>query len=49
MATLELATTILHDDINNFEKQGEVNLLRRIMEDTKVRKAKGATIRSRVR
>lgn len=47
-ANLEIATASLHDDIYNVGKQGEVNLLKRTIEDIKTRKARGATIRSRV-
>ena len=47
IARLEIATAILHEDIDNFEKQGEVNKLRHMMEGIETRKAKGASIRTR--
>ena len=47
MARLEIATTILHEDIGNFEKQGEVSKLRHMMEGINTRKAKWASIRVR--
>lgn len=48
-AKLEVATTSLHDDIYNVEKQGEVNQLENILKDIEIRKAKGAAIKSRVK
>ena len=49
LAKLEIATASLHEDINNFEKQGEVNRLREVMGTIESRKAKGAAVKSRVK
>ena len=48
-AKLELATASLHEDINNFEKQGEVNRLRVVMGIVESGKAKCDVVRYRVR
>lgn len=48
-ANLELATAVLHDDVYNMDKQGEVNRLWNMLEYIEGRKAKGAAIRSRVK
>ena len=47
--TLEVATANLHGDINNSEKQGEVNRLREVMGNIENRKPKGVAIRSRAK
>jgi hypothetical protein len=47
LAKLEVATVQLHGDINNFEKQGEVNRLREVIGKIETRKTKGAALRSR--
>jgi hypothetical protein len=47
LAKLEVATAHLHGDINNFEKQGEVNRLRDVLGKIETRKVKGAALRSR--
>ena len=39
LTNLEIATASSHGDINNFEKQGEVNRLRELREIVKSRKA----------
>ena len=49
LAKLEVATAHLHGDINNFEKQGEVNRLRELIGKIETRKAKGAALRSRTK
>lgn len=45
-AGLKLATTILHNNINNFDKQWEDNQLRRTMEEieTKTKTKKGKNV-----
>ena len=48
-AKLEVAMTNIHEDIHSFEKQREVNQLKNTMNNIETRKAKGATIRSRVK
>lgn len=48
-ANLERATARLHEDIHNEVKQGEVNKYRGIVEGIEDRKARGATIRARVK
>ena len=48
-ANLEVATIKLYEDIYNEELQGVTNMYRRILEDIETRKARGATIRSRVK
>ena len=48
-ANLEVATVRLHDDIHNVELQLEVNQYKRIIKEIETWKAKGATIRSRVK
>ena len=40
LAKLEVATANLHGDINNFEKQREVNRLREVMNKIETRKTK---------
>lgn len=49
LAKLEIDTASVHEDINNFEKQGEVNRLREVMGNIKTRIAKWIVIRSRVK
>ena len=49
LAKLEIATANLHEDINNFEKQGEVNKLREVMRSVETRKINGTALRSRVK
>ena len=49
LAKLEVATANLHKDINNFEKQGEVNRLREVMGSIETKKANEAALRSRVK
>ena len=39
LTNLEIATASSHGDINNFEKQGEVNRLRELREIVESRKA----------
>lgn len=41
MARLENVIAIMHEDIDNFEKQGEVSKLRHIMEVIETKKPKG--------
>ena len=48
-ANLEIAMARLYEDIHNEIKQGEVNKYRDITKEIKNRKAKGATIRARVK
>lgn len=48
-ANLESATARLHEDIYNEDKQGEVNKYKNIIEGIETRKARGATIRARVK
>ena len=47
-ANLELATATLHEDFYNVDKQEEVNQLMRAMKEIETKKARRATIRSRV-
>ena len=49
MARLENAIAIIHEDIDNFEKQGEVKKLRHIIEGIETRKVKGTSISARSR
>ena len=49
MARFEIATVILHEDIDNFEKQGEVSKLRHIMKGIETMKVKKASISSKSR
>jgi hypothetical protein len=49
LAKLELATAKLDEDINNFEKQGEVNRLKEAIENVETMKTKGTALRSRVK
>ena len=49
LAKLEIASANLHEDINNFEKQGEVSRLEEIMKGIETRKARGAALRSRLK
>ena len=46
---METATARLHEDIYDLDKQGEVNKFKRIIEEIETRKARGATIRARVK
>jgi exonuclease III len=48
-ANLEVATAKLHDDIHNEVVQGEANMFKRILEEIETRKARGATVRARVK
>ena len=48
-ANLETATARLHEDIYDRDKQGEVNKYKSIIEGIETRKARGATIRARVK
>ena len=48
-AKLEIAIASLHEDIYNMEKQGEVSRLNNILEEIVTWKARGATIRTRVK
>ena len=48
-ANLEVATGQLHDDIYNVELQGKVNQIKHSLEEIEARKARGATIRARVK
>ena len=48
-ANLETTTARLHEDIHNEDKQGEVNRYKGIIEGIEDRKARGATIRARVK
>ena len=49
LAKLEVATANLHRDINNFQKQWEVNRLREVMKNIETRKTKNTALRSRVK
>jgi hypothetical protein len=49
LAKLKIAMAKLHENINNFEKQGKLNKLNEIIENIKIRRAKGAVLRSRVK
>ena len=49
LVKLEIATANLHDDINNFEKQGEVSRLKKIIGRVESGKANGTAIRARVK
>lgn len=46
---LEMASTVLHDNIYNVDKQGEVNQLRNKLKEIKTIKCKGVAIKSRVK
>ena len=46
---LELATATLHEDMYDVDKQGEVNRLKRDLDEIETRKARGAAIQSRVK
>ena len=48
-ANLERAIAVLHEDVYNEAKQGEVNKLRHKVEEIETRKARGAVVRSRVK
>lgn len=48
-ANLEVATAKLHDDFHNEELQGVADMYKRTLEEIETRKARGATIRSRVK
>ena len=48
-AKLEVATTALHDDIHNFDKQIEVERLRHIIGEIDNRKTRRAAVRTRVK
>ena len=48
-ANLEVATAQLHDDMYNEEVQGKVSRIKRSLEKIEARKARGATIRARVK
>ena len=48
-ANLETATAQLHEDIHNTEKQGEVNKYKSIIDGIEDKKARGATIRAKVK
>lgn len=43
-ASLEVVTTILHGDIYDVAKQGEVSRLKMIVEELETRKARGVSI-----
>lgn len=49
LAKLKVVITNLHGDINNFDKQGEVNRLREVLGNIEARKSKEAALRSRVK
>lgn len=49
MARFEIVAVILHEDIDNFEKQGEVSKLKLVMEGIETTKVKGTSIRSKSR
>ena len=46
---LEPATTRLHEDVYDMDKQGEVNKYKNIIEGIETRKARGVIIRARVK
>ena len=46
---LELATATLHEDMYDVDKQGEVNRLKRDLDEIETRKARGEAIQSRVK
>ena len=48
-AKLEMTIVSFHEDIYNIDKQGEVSRLNNILEKLETRKARGATIRARVK
>ena len=48
-ANLQIAIATLHDDIYNIDKQKEVSRLNNILGEIDDRKARGATIRARVK
>ena len=48
-ANLEVVTAKLHDDVYNEELQGVANMHKRTLEEIETKKARGATIRSRVK
>ena len=48
-AKLEVSIAALHEDVYNVDKQGEVSRLNNILEEIETRKARGATIRARVK
>jgi len=49
LAKLEIATAKLHENINNFEKQGKLNRLNEIIENIKIRRVERAVLRSRIK
>lgn len=49
LAKLEIATANIYEDINNFQKQGDVNRLKEVMENIETRKAKRVVLRSRIK
>lgn len=49
LAELELTTVKLHEDINNFERQGEINRLKGVVKNIETRKAIGTALRSRIK
>lgn len=48
-AKLEVVVAILHEYVYNVYKQGVVNQLKQNLEEIEIMKAKGATIRARVK
>ena len=48
-AKLEVAVATLHEDVYNIDKQGVVSQLQQCLEEIEIRKARGATIRARVK
>ena len=48
-ARLEVALATLHEDVYDAGKQGEVSRLTKVMEELESKKARGATIRARVK
>jgi hypothetical protein len=48
-ANLKLATATLHEDVYDVDKQGQVNRLKKDMDEIETKKARGAAIRSRVK
>ena len=46
---LEVATTELHNDIYNIDLQGKVGKYKHLLEESDMRKVKGAVVRSRVK
>ena len=48
-ANLELATAILHEDIYDVDKQGEINRFKKYMDEIETRKARGSAIWSRMK